>query len=130
MQTVEFPDLEVALLAPVKAALAEWSPIVGKNFPAPEWTPGMAVVVRDDSGPTTSPVTAARRVGFTVIGALYRETRAAAERLAAWLRAVPDMQALPIADATVRGPYSLDATGRVEFYLTAELVVVGHSVTL
>ena len=125
---VEFPDLELILGPYLREHLASWSPLVDRRFPAPGWTPGYAVVIRDDSGPSAM-VTATRSVGLTVIGSDYSQTRQLAERLAALIRALPDALALPIAAASVRGPYSLDAASRVEFYLTAELVVVGHSVT-
>ena len=129
---VEYPDLEMILGPYLRSGLAAWSPRVDRRFPAPGWTPGFAVVIRDDSGRDQSIVTASRSVGLTVIGpeGQYQQVRQLAERVATLLRVLPDELLLPIADATVRGPYSLDATGRAEFYLTAELVVVGHSVTL
>lgn len=129
---VEFPDLEQQLAAHLRALLTAWSATVDRRHPAVGWTPGYAVVVRDDSGRDSSPVTATRNVGLTIIGpqTKYQQTRQLAERVATLLRLAPDGLSLPIADATVRGPYSLDATGRTEFYLTAELVTVGTTVTL
>lgn len=126
---IEFPDIELILGPYLRGALAAWSPLVDRRFPGTGWTPGFAVVIRDDSGRDQSLITASRAVGFTVIGADYRTTRQLAERLAAVIREIPDALQLPIATATVRGPYSLDATNRAEFYLTADLVVVGHTVT-
>jgi hypothetical protein len=129
-QQVEFPDIELALKPYLRDGLAEWAADISQKFPATNWTPGHWVVVRDDGGPTVSLVTQRRRVGFTCIGADYKTTRRMADRVAALLHAAPEASTLPIADALVRSPYSLDATKRVEFYLSADLVVVGHTVTL
>ena len=128
---IEFPDLEHELAAYLRPLLSAWSAVVDRRFPDKTWTPGYAVVLRDDSGRGLSPVTSTRNVGATVIGpqTKYQQTRQLAERVATIFRLIPDELSLPIADATVRGPYSLDATGRTEFYLTAELVTVGHTVT-
>lgn len=132
VQAIEFPDLELMLTGHLRPRLEAWSARVDRRFPPANWTAGYAVVVRDDSGPDRSMITADRRVGFTCIGPEGSEhlVKQFAERVAAIVRAIPDVQTLPIATASVRGPYSLEANRRVEFYLTAELVVVGHSVTL
>lgn len=129
-QTVEFPDLEMLLKGYLTANLTDWKPLVDRRFPPTDWQPGYAVVVRDDSGSDAGLTLANRNIGLTVIGSDYGETRRLAERVACLMR--PDLVclALPVADSTVRGPYSLEAIGRSEFYLTAALVVVGHPVTL
>jgi hypothetical protein len=127
---VEFDDLELMLCGWLRPRLAQWSPLIDRLFPAPGWVPGFAVVVRDDSGIDRSLITASRSIGLTCIGAEHSQTRQLAERVATIMRALPDTLMLPIADAAVRGPYSLDATGRAEFYLTADLVAVGHTVTI
>ncbi len=132
MIAAEFPDLEMLLKDYLAGGLVSWSPLVGRRFPDKAWAPGFAVVIRDDSGGDLTLITATRNVGLTCIGpdTSYQQTRQMAERAATLLRAAPEASTLPIADATVRGPYSLDATGRVEFYLTAALTVVGHPVTI
>ena len=132
MIAAEFPDLEMLLKDYLAGGLVSWSPLVGRRFPDKNWVPGFAMVIRDDSGGDGPLVLATRNIGLTCIGpeASYQQTRQMAERAATLLRAAPDAPILPIADATVRGPYSLDAIGRVEFYLTASLTVVGHPVTL
>ena len=128
---VEFPDLELWLAGYLRDGIT--GSTAGRRFPDPKATlTGFHVVVRDDSGADRSIVTADRRVGVTVIGpesAGYAATRAAAERVASLLRTSPAPGDLsPVAAClSVRGPYSLDAVGRFEFYLTAELVVVGKS---
>jgi len=129
-QVVEFPDLELLLSSYLAAGLSSWSPLVDRHFPPTTWTPGYAVVVRDDSGRDQSMVTASRMISLTCIGADYKVARQMAERAAVLLRALPGHPTIPVADASVRGPYSLDATNRAEFYLTGDLVVVGRSVTL
>jgi hypothetical protein len=127
---VEYDDLELALGPYLRANLTPWAPLIDRRFPDTTWTPGYAVVIRDDGGPDESLVTGSRSVGFTVIGAANQQTKQLAERVATLMRALPDALLLPVAGATVRGPYSLDATNRAEFYLTVDLIVVGHSVTL
>ncbi|PFG16277.1 hypothetical protein ATK74_0811 [Propionicimonas paludicola] len=143
MTGIQFPDLELQLGPVLRARLASFEPlVVSREFPAPGWAPGQPVegadssfrprfwiVIRDDGGPELM-VTAQPRLGFNVIGAAYDETGDLARRLAALLQALPELCLLPIADATVRSPYSLGATDRAEFYLTAELVVVGRPVNL
>ena len=142
---IEFPDIELLLKPYLASGLAAWAPLVDRRFPPPAWIPGSpidpslatvkpnyALVIRDDSGSDRELVSANRVVGLTGIGKDYKLTRQMIERAATLLRAAPEAETLPIAACLgVRGPYSLDApTGRVEFYLTAELVVVGHPVTL
>jgi len=127
---VEYDDLELILGPYLRANLTTWAPLVNRTFPLPTWVPGFAVVIRDDGGTDASLVTGSRSVGLTVIGAANQQTKQLAERVATLMRALPDALLLPVADCTVRGPYSLEATNRSEFYLTADLIVVGHSVTL
>ena len=131
---VEHADLELALCSYLRPKLqATWSAKVDRAFPATTWVPGFAVVVRDDSGPDLSLVTAQRNVGITIIGpqGSYQQTGQLAQRVAALLRVAADDPATPVAACVaVRGPYSLGATGRTEFYLTGDLVVVGHPVTI
>lgn len=102
---------------------------VDRRFPPKEWTPGYWVVVRDDSGADLSIVTASRRMGFTVIGpeGRYADTSALAQWVAYQLRLSPQPgPGSPVVDCRIRGPYSLAASGRAEFYLAAELTVAGH----
>lgn len=122
--------MELLLKDHLAANLTEWKPLVDRRFPPIDWQPGYAVVIRDDSGSDADITLAYRNIGLTVIGAGYGETRRLAERVACLMRADLVCLALPVADSTVRGPYSLEAIGRSEFYLTAALVVVGHPVTL
>jgi len=129
-RVVEYDDLELLLGPYLRANLTTWAPLVDRKFPATTWTPGYAVVVRDDGGPDQTLITGSRSIGLTVIGAANQQTKQLAERVATLMRALPDSSNLPVADATVRGPYSLNAPTRAEFYLTADLIVVGHSVTL
>lgn len=129
--TVEYDDLELWTQAYLRPRLGEWAPFVDRRFPARSWVPGFAVVVRDDSGRDLSVVTASRSMGFTVIGPEgdYSRTERLAQRVATLLRQSPSPGPdSPVADCHVRGPYSLDATGRVEFYLAADLIVVGHPI--
>lgn len=130
---IEFPDLELWLADYFRAGIPGCT--AGRRFPDPKATlSGYWLVVRDDSGPDLSIVTAARRVAVTVIGpesAGHAATRAVAERAASLLRTSPapgDVSPVAACEA-VRGPYSLDATGRIEYYLTADLVVVGKPIT-
>ena len=127
---VEYDDLELLLGPYLRANLATWAPLVDRRFPAKDWAPGFAVVIRDDGGQDQTLITGSRSVGLTVIGAGNQQTKQLAERVATLMRALPDASLLPVADATVRGPYSLEHPTRAEFYLTADLIVVGHSVTL
>jgi hypothetical protein len=128
---VEYDDLELILGPYLRAGLTSWTSVmVDRRYPATTWTPGFAVVIRDDGGVDQTLITGSRSVGFTVIGPGYQQTKQLAERVATLMRALPDASTLPVADAPVRGPYSLDATNRAEFYLTADLIVVGHSVAL
>ncbi len=131
-ETVEHVDLELWLCGRLRPALTTWAPLVDRRFPAPSWVPGFAVVVRDDSGPDQSMVTAARSVGVTVIGpdGTHQQTAQLAQRVAALLRLSYEPPSPVATCERVRGPYSLAAVGRVEFYLSADLVVVGQSVTL
>ena len=130
MQALEYDDLELWLTGWLRPQLTAWSPWVDRKFPGTDWTPGYAVVVRDDSGPDLSIVTAQRVAGVTVVGpeVSYQQTAQLAQRVSTLLRSVASS---PVAACVaVRGPYSQPAVGRVEFYLTADLIVVGHSVTL
>lgn len=126
---VEYDDLELWLCGYLRTALASWPAAVDRRFPGRTWTPGYAVVVRDDSGADLTVVTASRRVGLTVIGpeSDYANTSRLAQRVAFLMRTslIPGPSS-PVAACTVRGPYSLDATGRTEFYLSGDLIVVGH----
>ena len=128
---VEYDDIELLLGSYLRAHLTAWAPLVDRRFPAPTWTPGYAVVIRDDGGADLSLITGSRIVGFTVIGPAHQQTAQLAQRVATLIRALPEAASLPVVAATVRGPYSLDAaTTRAEFYLSADLIAVGHSVTL
>lgn len=129
---IEFPDLELWLCGYLRTNLAAWAPLVDRRFPATTWTPGFAVVVRDDGGPSRM-VTAERRIGVTVIGADHAATRALAERVAALIRVSPAPGSVsPVAAVdAVNGPYSVEAApGRAEFYMTAGLIVAGEPITL
>lgn len=128
---VEFDDLELWVCGYLRPLLAAWSAVVDRRFPAAGWAPGFAVVVRDDSGPDLALVTARRSLGVTVIGpeTRYADTSRLAQRIAYLLRTslIPGPSS-PVAACAVRGPYSLDATGRAEFYLSADLTVVGRPI--
>lgn len=127
---VEYDDLEAWACGYLRPLLNEWAATVDRRFPAKTWTPGFHVVVRDDSGSDLSVVTARRSLGLTVIGpeTRYADTSRLARRVATLCRAslIPGPSS-PVAAASVRGPYSLDAAGRSEFYLSADLTVVGHT---
>lgn len=124
---VEYADLELWACNYLRPLL---SATVDRRFPPKEWLPGSWVVVRDDSGPDLTPVTASRNMGFTIIGGDYATTSVLARHVAYLLRISPQPgPASPVVDCRIRGPYSLDATGRSEFYLTAELTVAGQQVT-
>lgn len=128
---VEYDDMEMWAQAYLRPQLSAWAPFVDRRFPDRTWTPGYAVVVRDDSGRDQSVVTASRSMGFTVIGpeGQYSDTERLAQRVATLLRYSPSPGPdSPVADCRVRGPYSLDATGRTEFYLAADLVIVGRPI--
>lgn len=131
---IEYPDLELWAAGYLRTGLAAWSAKVGREFPAPDASFTYAAVVRDDSGPDAQ-FTASRLLAVTVIGpaGAYQATRAVAERAAALLRVSASPGAsTPVARCvTVRGPYSVaSGTGRPEFYLTADLIVVGSPITL
>lgn len=128
---VEYDDMEMWACDYLRPRLATWSPFVDRRFPARTWMAGFAVVVRDDSGRDLSVATASRSMGFTVIGpeSDYAGTERFAQRVATLMRRSPyPGPDSPVADCRVRGPYSLDATGRVEFYLAADLVIVGRPI--
>ena len=128
LPAVEYDDLEFWLCGYLRPLLTEWSPVVDRLFPPPDWTAGFAVVVRDDSGPDESILTARRSVGMTVIGPSHQPAERLAQRVAYLIRAAPQPgPACPVARCAVRGPFSQPATGRSEFYLTADLIVVGHT---
>lgn len=130
---IEYGDLELWAAGYLRAGLAAWSAKVGREFPAPGATFTYAAVVRDDSGPDRQ-FTASRLLAVTIIGpaGAYQATKAVAERAAALLRASagPGTSTPVAACLTVRGPYSVPDTGRPEFYLTADLITVGTSITL
>lgn len=132
MKAIEFPDLEALLVGYFTAGLTQWHPDIDREFPDTDWVAGWAVVVRDNSGPDKDIVTGIRQIGVTFIGpeGHHAEVKKFAERGATLLRLTPSTRTLPIADATVRSLQSLGAVKRVEFYLTAELVVVGQTVTI
>lgn len=135
MTTVlEFPDLELWASAYLRAGLVSWSARVGRRWPPADGTAtGYDVVVRDDSGPSGQ-FTADRNLAVTVIGpeGSHAETGRVAERVAVLLRASPEDPSTPVARCTtVRGPYAVDSDSRrPAFYLTADLRVVGTSITL
>lgn len=127
---VEYDDLELWATSYLRPLLIAWPASVDRRFPDRAWTPGFWVVVRDDSGGDLSVVTARRSMGFTVIGpeSRYADTARLAQRVASLIRSslIPGPSS-PVAAASVRGPYSLDAAGRSEFHLSADLTVVGHT---
>lgn len=134
MTTVlEFPDMELWAASYLRAGLAAWSARVGRRWPSGTVTTGYDVVCRDDSGPDQQ-FTADRLLGVTVLGPEggHYETGRVAERVAALLRASPEDRATPVARCTaVRGPWVIDPdNARPAFYLTADLRVVGTSITL
>ena len=130
---IEYGDLELWAATYLRTGLAAWSAKVGREFPAPDATFTYAAVVRDDSGPDHQ-FTASRLLAVTVIGpaGAHQSTRAVAERAAALLRvcAVPGASSPVAACRTVRGPYSVPDAGRPEFFMTADLIVVGSPITL
>ena len=132
MTTVlEFPDLELWAAGYFRSGLAAWSASADRRWPTD--TTGYDVVVRDDSGPSGQ-FTADRNLAVTVIGpeGSHAETGRVAERVAVLLRASPEDPSTPVARCTtVRGPYAVDSDSRrPAFYLTADLRVVGTSITL
>lgn len=132
MTTVlEFPDLELWAAGYFRTGLSSWSASVDRRWPTD--TTGYDVVVRDDSGPSGQ-FTADRNLAVTVIGpeGSHAETGRVAERVAVLLRASPEDLSTPVARCTtVRGPYAVDSDSRrPAFYLTADLRVVGTSITL
>lgn len=130
MARVTPPDLEL------------WLANIGRNefpgvdfdnkFPEGEW-PELLVVVRDDSGPKTSPVSFQRTVGFTVVGGTRTNDKPVndlARELIAFY-SDPNLAYLegPIAainDDDVRGPMKVRETqDRARSYFTVGYSVVG-----
>lgn len=130
---IEYPDLELWAAGYLRARLAAWSVSVDRRFPAPGVSFTYAAVVRDDGGPDQQ-FTATRSLAVTVIGpeGEHYQTGRCAERAAALLRVSHTDTTGPVARCvTVRGPYAVPSdTGRPEFYLTADLILVGSPVTI
>ena len=125
---IEFPDVELWATGWLRPQLADWSPFVSNQLTT--HTKAFAVIVRDDSGPDGL-VTAERRVGVRVIGTDKVRTGALARRVAALLRGAALPETPVAAVGSIRGPYRVDSpdSTTVEWYLTAELTVVGHQLT-
>lgn len=94
---------------------------------------GELVVVRDDSGPTTSRVTAERMVGISVLAGTRESPKRAkdlANLLAAlvWLLPTPELSN-PVARVYgVNGPYLVvEPQTRARAYFTVRLSVVGQA---
>lgn len=127
--SLSFADMEawaVGWLTP-KLAPGTW---VARTFPPTNSAVALAVVVRDDSGADDGWLLGQRRLGFTVLAHDYQTAGDAARLVAAWLRASPADLSTPVVKVTIRGPYSVSTDPRTEFYLTADLTVVGQPVTL
>ena len=123
---VEFGDIELWLTTWLRPQLAAFDPFVSNILKTN--AKAFAVIVRDDSG-ADHLVTADRRVGIRCIGTNPQRTGALARRVAALMRqaAQPDTGNPVGAVGQVYGPYRVEATNsdQTEYYLTAELVVVG-----
>lgn len=95
--------------------------------------PGELVVIRDDSGPTTSRVTAERMVGISVLAGTRESPKRAKDLGAlaaalAWKLPTPD-PANPVAAVyTVNGPYLVaEQQTRARAYFTVRMSVVGRA---
>ena len=134
MSTVlEYPDMELWLSGYLRAGLAAWSPTVDRRFPETGTTYTNWVVVRDDSG-SDAQFTASRLVAVTIIGpdGAQSATERLAQRAAALIRAsaIPGPTTPVVNVRTVRGPWALTSGARPQFYLTAELSIVGIPITI
>ena len=127
---VIFPDLEEWLCGWLAAQLPAGT-FVSNQLPNNLDRGRAAVIVRDDSGPDGL-VTALRRIGVRVVGAHDAQPGNVgdlARTVAAWLRLSPSLDRdNPVAAVgSISGPYRVQVNGtRPEYYLTAELTIVGE----
>ena len=124
--TVIFPDLELWLTGWLRARIP--GAFISNRFPDPGSDITRYVIVRDDSGPDAM-ATAQRSVGITVLAESDTASSELARTVAALLRTSPAVEAgNPVASVdAIRGPYRIITnTSRSEYYLTADLVIVGE----
>jgi len=133
-------DLEQYLTARLAADLAARPEdycsgfVVDNKWPHPTAPfPERLLVIRDDSGPRTSLVTAERSVGFTlVLGTVFEDKAAndAARMVLALASDVPGLEpGNPVAAVlTTNGPYAVpEEQPRARRYLTVTYSVVGRA---
>ena len=125
---VEFPDVELLLTGWLKSVHP--GVFVGNRLRT--HNSRFSIVVRDDSG-ADGLITAQRRVALRfrgVIGDVHLVS-ALARRTAALMRGLAETPGPIAAVGTIFGPYRTEGPDSdfAEYYLTAELTVVGHEIT-
>ncbi len=127
LPAVIFPDVEKYLIDYLRPLLAEWGPFIS-NRQTSDRIP--AVIIRDDGGQSGF-VQAARRVGVRIINDSPEQASRLARTVEALIRqADQNLKACPVVDVQTYGPYRVepDKPGLTEFYMTAELVVMGSPI--
>lgn len=103
--------------------------VVGREFPPADLpAPERLIIIRDDSGPTTSVITQDVSVGMTVKASTVGDAKALAAMVAAFLPGCVGLEPGNPVAAFLRasGPYAVpDPGGGPTQYLTAEFTVVG-----